>query len=108
MLTTDGQHSYSVAADWVFGREAPHTVSKGETSYVERQNLTMRTAIRRFTRRTNGFSKRFECLAAALSLHFVYYNWCRSHLSIDGRTPAMAAGLDYRARDLPWIVGMIE
>ena len=49
------------------------------TSYVERQNLTMRMAIRRLTRLTNGFSKKWENLKAALALHFAYYNFCRMH-----------------------------
>lgn len=62
------------------------------TSYVERQNLTMRQGIRRFTRLTNGFSKRRENLCGAVSLHFAYYNWCRVHQTLRV-TPAMQAGL---------------
>lgn len=64
------------------------------TSYVERQNLTMRMGMRRFTRLTNGFSKKVENLAAAVSLHFMWYNFGRPHRSL-GRnvTPAMAAGV---------------
>lgn len=52
------------------------------TSYVERQNLTMRMSKRRFTRLTNIFSKRIENHAAAISLHFFYYNFCRPHRSL--------------------------
>lgn len=64
------------------------------TSYVERQNLTMRMSMRRFTRLTNGFSKKVENLAAAVSLHFMYYNFARPHKSLGrNQTPAMAAGL---------------
>jgi IS1 family transposase len=67
------------------------------TSYVERQNLTMRMGMRRFTRLTNGFSKKVENLAQAVSLHYMHYNFGRTHqtLTIDGRkrTPAMAAGV---------------
>ena len=62
------------------------------TSYVERQNLTMRMAIRRFTRLTNAFSKKLANLKAAVALHFAYYNFCRVHSSIRV-TPAMQAGL---------------
>lgn len=68
------------------------------TSYVERQNLTMRMSMRRFTRLTNGFSKKVENLAAAVSVHFIHYNFARPHQTLTkangGRktTPAMAAG----------------
>ena len=60
------------------------------TSYVERQNLTMRMQMRRFTRLTNGFSKKLENLRASISLHFANYNFCRIHQTI-GCTPAMEA-----------------
>jgi len=63
------------------------------TSYVERQNLTMRMGMRRFTRLTNGFSKKVENLAAAVSLHFMYYNFARPHMALNGQTPAMKAGI---------------
>jgi IS1 family transposase len=64
------------------------------TSIVERQNLTMRMGMRRFTRLTNGFSKKVENHAAMVSLHFMYYNFARSHMSLGKRTtPAMAAGV---------------
>jgi hypothetical protein len=62
------------------------------TSHVERQNLTMRTQIRRLTRLTNGFSKKLENHRAAIALHFAYYNWCRIHGSLRV-TPAMEAGI---------------
>ena len=62
------------------------------TSFVERQNLTMRMAMRRFTRLTNGFSKKLSHLKAAVALHFAYYNFCRVHASLRV-TPAMEAGL---------------
>lgn len=62
------------------------------TSYVERQNLTMRMAMRRFTRLTNGFSKKIENLKAALALHFAHYNFMRTHQTLRV-TPAMEAGI---------------
>jgi len=78
------------------------------TSHVERQNLTMRMSMRRFTRLTNAFSKKVENLTAAVSLHFAYYNFCRVHQSLGGKTPAMAAGL----ADHPWniseLIGLLE
>lgn len=65
------------------------------TSLVERQNLTMRMSMRRFTRLTNGFSKKLENLKAAVSLHFAHYNFVRLHKSLRV-TPAMAAGVSDR------------
>ena len=62
------------------------------TSYVERQNLTMRMGMRRFTRLTNGFSKKVENHAAMVAIHFMYYNFGRIHKTLRV-TPAMAAGL---------------
>ena len=67
------------------------------TSFVERQNLTMRMSMRRFTRLTNAFSKKIENLEYAVALHFMYYNFARPHKSLANpypRTPAMAAGID--------------
>jgi len=72
------------------------------TSHVERQNLSIRMALRRFTRLTNGFSKKWDNLRAALALYFAYYNFCRIHTSIRC-TPAMEAGITkhvWELRDL--------
>lgn len=63
------------------------------TSYVERSNLAVRMLNRRFTRLTNSYSKRIEYHRAALALTFFYYNFCRKHSSLKGKTPAMAAGI---------------
>jgi IS1 family transposase len=63
------------------------------TSYVERSNLSVRMLNRRFTRLTNSYSKRIEYHRAALGLTFFYYNFCRKHSSLKGKTPAMAAGI---------------
>ena len=73
----------------VTGNPDPKHVS---TSYVERQNLTMRMSMRRFTRLTNAFSKKVDNLAAAVSLHYLHYNFGRVHQSLRV-TPAMEAGV---------------
>lgn len=69
------------------------------TSYVERQNLTMRMAIRRFTRLTNAFSKKLVNLKAALALHFAHYNFVRIHRTLKV-TPAMEAGITAKLWEL--------
>jgi IS1 family transposase len=73
------------------------------TSLVERQNLTMRMSMRRFTRLTNAFSKKVENLRAAVSLHFCHYNFVRMHKTIR-MTPAMAAGVENRLWSLEELV----
>ncbi len=85
--------------------------SKVSTSYVERQNLTMRMGMRRFTRLTNGFSKKAENLAAAVSLHFMHYNFARPHKSLSTpypQTPAMAAGLTDHVWSLEEMVALLN
>ena len=76
------------------------------TSYVERQNLTMRMSMRRFTRSTNGHSKKVENHTHAVALHFTYYNLCRKHLSL-GETPAMAAGVTSRQWTVPDLLSFL-
>ena len=73
----------------IMGNPDPALVN---TSFAERQNLTMRMAMRRFTRLTNAFSKKFENHCHSLALYFFWYNWVRNHKTL-GVTPAMAAGL---------------
>lgn len=77
------------------------------TSYVERQNLTMRMSMRRFTRLTNGFSKKLENHVHALALYFAFYNFVRIHKSLKV-TPAMAAGVTDRLWSLEDIANRIE
>ena len=77
------------------------------TSYVERQNLTMRMHMRRFTRLTNAFSKKVENHAAAIALHTMYYNFVRIHQTLRV-TPAMAAGVADKLWEVSDIVTMLE
>jgi hypothetical protein len=73
--------------------------AKISTSHVERQNLTIRMQMRRLTRLTNAFSKKWDNLWAAYCLHFAYYNFCRIHKTLRV-TPAMAAGVTATVWDL--------
>ena len=77
------------------------------TSYIERQNLTMRMSMRRFTRLTNAFSKKIESHAHAVALHFMYYNFCRLHQTLKV-TPAMAAGVTEKLWEMADIVKLID
>jgi IS1 family transposase len=77
------------------------------TSHVERQNLTMRMGMRRFTRLTNGFSKKLENHLHMLSIYFVHYNFVRMHKSLR-MTPAMAAGVSETLHDMEWLAGVVE
>ena len=97
------------------GNPDPDRIS---TSYVERQNLTMRMGMRRFTRLTNAFSKKIENHAHTVSLHFFYYNFCRNHESLRvrkssgsgyvQRTPAMAAGITKYQWSLGQLAGLLD
>jgi IS1 family transposase len=84
----------------VTGNPDPKHIS---TSFVERQNLTMRS----FTRLTNGFSKKLENHMAAIALHFMYYNFARIHQSLR-MTPAMAAGVTSKSWDVEDIVALLD
>jgi IS1 family transposase len=80
-------------------------ISHVSTSYVERQNLTMRMSMRRFTRLTNAFSKKIENLEHAVALHFLYYNFGRIHKTLRV-TPAMEAGISNHVWSLEEIAGL--
>jgi IS1 family transposase len=90
--------------EYVIGGADPSHIS---TSYVERQNLTMRMGMRRFTRLTNAFSKKVENLMHGVSVHFVHYNFCRVHQTLR-TTPAMAAGLADHAWSIKELLSLIE
>lgn len=87
----------------ISGNPEPKHIS---TSYVERQNLTMRMNMRRFTRLTNAFSKKIENHEAAVALHFMHYNWARVHQTLRV-TPAMEAGPSDHVWSLEEIAGLL-
>lgn len=89
----------------VLGKPSNADVS---TSYVERRNLTMRMSMRRSTRPATGFSKKVENHDHAVTLHFMHYNFCRKHQSLDGRTPAMAVGVADHVWTIRELVGMLD
>lgn len=88
----------------VSGNPDPRHVS---TSHVERQNLTMRMSMRRFTRLTNGFSKKLENHGHALALYFLHYNFCRVHKTLRV-TPAMEAGIADHVWSIEEIVTLLD
>ena len=88
----------------VVGEPDPKHIS---TSYVERQNLTMRMSMRRFTRLTNGFSKKVENHAAAVALYFMYYNFARIHQTLR-TSPAQAASVTEKLWDIKDIVELLS
>ena len=106
--TTEGQRRYSPAE--CTGAEVVRISGNPDekdisTSYVERQNLTMRMSMRRFTRLTNGFSKKIENLEYAVALHFMHYNFCRVHKTLRV-TPAMEAGITEHVWTIQEIVNL--
>jgi IS1 family transposase len=85
-------------------------MAKVSTSYIERQNLTMRMGMRRFTRLTNAFSKKLENHEYALALYFMHYNFARPHKTLTNpypKSPAMAAGLTNHIWTIEEIVGLV-
>ena len=136
-LVTDGMISYADAVDRTFGGDVDYgqvvkqydgergrysgserTAITGfpdffdiSTSYIERHNLTTRMAVRRYTRRTNAYSKKLRNHCHALAIFYVWYNFVRPHQSLKNpypRTPAMVAGLDDQVRSLEWIVELVD
>src|SRR5438128_12388364 len=108
--TADAQKRYSPAQcigarkTAIEGSPDPKHIS---TSYAERHNLTMRMQMRRFTRLTNAFSKKFENHMHMVALYTVWYNWVRLHKA-HRITPAMAAGLTDKLMDMIDIAAMVE
>jgi IS1 family transposase len=88
----------------VSGDPDPKHVS---TSFVERQNLTMRMSMRRFTRLTNAFSKKLENHGHAVALYFMHYNFCRVHKTLRV-TPAMEAGLTHHVWSMEELIGLLD
>lgn len=87
--------------------EGDPVIGDVSTSYVERQNLTMRMSMRRFTRLTNAFSKKIDNHIHMLSLYFLHHNFCHIHKTLR-MSPAMSAGVSDTLRDMEWIVGLID
>ena len=107
--TIEGQHRYSPAqCNGAIKRriEGNPDARHVNTSFVERQNLTMRMSIRRFTRLTNAFSKKLENHALSVALHYMHYNFCRIHKTLRV-TPAMAAGVTDRVWDMNDVAALI-
>jgi IS1 transposase len=88
----------------IAGRPDPKHIS---TSHVERQNLTMRMKMRRFTRLTNAFSKKVENHIWAIALHYMHYNFCRIHQTLRV-TPAMEAGIADHLWSIEELVGLLR
>ena len=143
-LSTDAAHFYSEAAEKAFAgrvdyaqiwkhsvtREEAQAIPKKErtpliidghpdpahinTSFIERHNLNMRMSMRRFTRKTNGFSKKAYNLSCAIATYMFHYNFCRPHMTLTrtahGKptTPAMAAGLARHRWTMAELVGLLE
>ena len=100
LAINQAQHRYSPAAVVAVAKEAVRGVpAEISTSYVERSNLSMRMASRRFTRLTNGFSKKLDNHCAAISLYVAHYNLCRVHESLR-TTPAVQLGITDRVWSL--------
>lgn len=106
--TSEGRYSpgevIGTVKETILGNPVPSLIS---TSHVERQNLTMRMQMRRFTRLTNAFSKSLLNHRLAIAVHFVHYNFCRIHQTLRV-TPAMAAGLSDRVWELSDLVGLLD
>lgn len=93
-----------IREDIIQGKPKSKNIS---TSFVERQNLTMRMGMRRFTRLTNAFSKKIANLEHAVALHFMHYNFCRIHQTLRS-TPAMRSGLTNKVWEIADSVKLLE
>jgi IS1 family transposase len=108
--TGEGEERYSPAEcigcekKVIAGRPDPKHIS---TSYIERQNLTMRMQMRRFTRLTNAFSKKLENHVASIAIHYMHYNFCRVHQTLR-ITPAMAAGVTNHVWELSELISLLS
>jgi IS1 family transposase len=101
LAVTEASRRYSPAQVVAVARQAVSGVpAEISTSYVERQNLTLRMGSKRFARLSNGFSKKIDCHLAAVSLYVAFYNLCRTHEALK-QTPAMALGI----ADHVWTIG---
>ena len=94
-----------IRKDRITGNPDPRHVS---TSYIERQNLTMRMSMRRFTRLTNAHSKKIENHIHAISLHYMHYNFVRQNLALKGSSPAMVAGVTRKLWSIEDILNIPE
>ena len=94
----------SASREVIRGNPDPKHIS---TSFMERQNLTMRMSMHRLTRLTNGFSKKAENHAHAVALHFLHYNFVRVHRTLRV-TPAMQAGLAAHVWSLEEVIGLLD
>lgn len=109
LYNRDGSKDYnkhictSVKKDVIIGNPNPSNIS---TSFCERNNLTMRMSMRRYVRKTSGFSKKLENMEHALALYFMYYNFCRIHQSLR-MTPAMKAGVSKKLWEIEDIITLI-
>ncbi len=103
-IVKDISDDLSVRSEIVFGDPDWDHIS---TSLVEQQNLTIRMSLRRYARRTNAHSKKFENHLHALALYFTWYNWMRVHETLR-TTPAVAAGLTDDVLDLEWLLERID
>ena len=115
-ITADELKAYRAAAKQVFGRVKSFWMlrqtrkgvdSDHSTSFVERHNLTIRMENRRYTRKTNGFSKMLSRHVTMMDLWAVHYNFCRTHSTLR-TTPAVATGLADEPHDCEWIVELID
>jgi hypothetical protein len=106
----DAEKRYS-PAKWTGTTEVPVTGNPDRkhisTSYVERQNLSMRMSMRRFTRLTNAFSKKVDNHRHSVALHFMHYNFVRIHQTLR-TTPAMAAGVSDRLWEISDMVALLD